>query len=45
MRNFISVQDIGDLKEAVKEAMEIKADRYKFCEQEGIPGTGGSCGR
>ena len=32
MRNFISVQDIGDLKEAVKEALEIKADRYKYCE-------------
>ena len=32
MKNFISVQDIGDLKEAVKEALEIKADRYKFCE-------------
>ena len=30
MRNFISVKDIGDLKEAVKEALEIKADRYKY---------------
>lgn len=32
MRNFITVNDIGDLKSAVKEALEIKADRYKFCE-------------
>ena len=32
MRNFISVKDIGDLDIAVKEALEIKADRYKFCE-------------
>lgn len=32
MRNFISVNDIGNLKDAVKEALEIKADRYKFCE-------------
>ena len=32
MRNFISVKDIGDLDFAVKEALEIKADRYKFCE-------------
>lgn len=32
MRNFITVNDIGDLKSAVKEAMEIKADRYKYCE-------------
>lgn len=32
MRNFVSVKDIGDLKTAVKEALEIKADRYKYCE-------------
>lgn len=32
MRNFISVKDIGNLDNAVKEALEIKADRYKFCE-------------
>ena len=32
MRNFIIVNDIGDLKGAVKEALEIKADRYKYCE-------------
>ena len=32
MRNFISVKDIGNLDTAVKEALEIKADRYKYCE-------------
>ncbi len=32
MRHFTSVKDIGDLKEAVKEALEIKADRYRYCE-------------
>ncbi|MBR2302064.1 MAG: acetylornithine carbamoyltransferase [Bacteroidaceae bacterium] len=32
MRHFTSVKDIGNLKEAVKEALEIKADRYKYCE-------------
>ena len=32
MKNFITVNDIGDLKGAVKEALEIKADRYKYCE-------------
>lgn len=32
MRNFITVQDIGNLDAAVKEALEIKADRFKFCE-------------
>lgn len=32
MRNFISVKDIGNLDNAVKEALEIKADRYRFCE-------------
>ena len=32
MRNFISVNDIGNLDTAVKEALEIKADRFKYCE-------------
>ena len=32
MRNFISVKDIGNLDLAVKEALGIKADRYRFCE-------------
>ena len=32
MKNFISVKDIGNLENAVKEALEIKADRYKYCE-------------
>ena len=32
MRNFISVKDIGNLDLAVKEALEIQADRYKYCE-------------
>lgn len=32
MRNFISVKDIGDINTAVKEALEIKSDRYKYCE-------------
>lgn len=32
MRNFITVNDIGNLQDAVAEAMEIKADRYKYCE-------------
>ena len=32
MRNFISVKDIGNLDAAVKEALEIKAYRYKYCE-------------
>ncbi len=30
MRHFTSVNDIGDLKSAVKEALEIKADRFKY---------------
>lgn len=30
MRNFISVKDIGNLKDAINEAFEIKADRYKY---------------
>ena len=32
MRNFTSVNDICDLKKALDEAFEIKADRYKYCE-------------
>ena len=32
MRNFISVKDIGNLDAAVKEALEIKADRYRYYE-------------
>lgn len=30
MYHFTNVKDIGDLKQAVAEAMEIKADRFKF---------------
>ena len=30
MRNFLSVNDIGNLDAAVKEALEIKADRFKY---------------
>ena len=30
MRSFLNVQDLGDLKEALREAAEIKADRYKY---------------
>ena len=30
MRYFTSVKDIGDLKAAVREALEIKADRFKY---------------
>ena len=32
MRNFLNVQDIGDLRQALAEAQEIKADRYKYVE-------------
>ena len=28
MRSFINVEDIGDLKIAVKEALEVKANRF-----------------
>jgi N-succinyl-L-ornithine transcarbamylase len=28
MRNFTKVQDIGDIKQAVREALEIKKDRF-----------------
>ncbi|MDD6210734.1 MAG: acetylornithine carbamoyltransferase [Bacteroidales bacterium] len=30
MRNFTNVQDIGDLKGAVKEALEVKANRFAY---------------
>ena len=30
MRNFTTVADIGDLKTAVKEALEVKADRFAY---------------
>ena len=30
MRHFTSVNDIGDLKVAVREALDIKADRFKY---------------
>ncbi len=30
MRYFLSVKDIGDLDTAVKEALEIKADRFRY---------------
>ena len=33
MRNFLNVQDIGDLRQALAEAQEIKADRYKYVER------------
>lgn len=32
MRTFINVDDIGDLKQALAEAAEIKKDRYKYQE-------------
>ncbi|MCM1518866.1 MAG: hypothetical protein NC117_09520 [Pseudoflavonifractor sp.] len=30
MRNFTNVNDIGDLREAVKEALEVKANRFGY---------------
>ena len=30
MKNFTNVHDIGDLKAAVKEALEVKADRFAY---------------
>ncbi len=30
MRTFINVEDIGDLRQALAEAQEIKSDRYKY---------------
>lgn len=32
MKNFTCVQDIGDIKQAVAEALEIKKDRYRFAD-------------
>ena len=32
MRNFTCVHDLGNLKEALREAMEIKNDRFKYVE-------------
>ena len=30
MKSFLNVEDLGDLKEALKEATEIKSDRFKY---------------
>ena len=30
MKSFLNVKDLGDLKEALSEAVEIKVDRYKY---------------
>ena len=30
MRSFLNVEDLGDLKEALREATEIKANRFKY---------------
>ncbi len=30
MRNFMKVSDIGDIREALKEALQVKADRYAY---------------
>ena len=30
MKSFLNVQDLGDLKQALADAREIKADRYKY---------------
>ena len=30
MRNFLNVEDLGNLKEALQEAVEIKNDRFKY---------------
>ena len=32
MKTFLNVQDLGDLKQALAEAQEIKSDRYKYSE-------------
>ena len=32
MRHFTKVQDIGDIKQAVQEALEIKKDRFRYSE-------------
>ena len=30
MKSFLNVQDLGDLRQALQEAQEIKADRYRY---------------
>ena len=30
MRNFTNVNDIGNLREAVREALEVKANRFGY---------------
>ena len=30
MRNFTNVNDIGDLRQAVNEALEVKANRFAY---------------
>ena len=30
MKKFLNVTDLGDLNAALKEALEIKADRFKY---------------
>ena len=32
MKTFLNVQDLGDLKQALAEAREIKLDRFKYVE-------------
>ena len=32
MKSFLNVQDLGDLKQALAEAREIKQDRFKYVE-------------
>ncbi len=32
MKSFLNVSDLGDLRQALAEAMEIKQDRFKYCE-------------
>ena len=32
MRNFLSVKDVESVDSVIKEALELKKDRYKFCE-------------
>ena len=32
MRHFTKVQDIGDIRQAVEEALELKKDRYRYTE-------------
>ena len=32
MKTFLNVQDLGDLKQALAEAREIKQDRFKYVE-------------